>query len=276
LTNSKTGDSGVGMSDPSGLLAALGLTTGGGASFVRGVNAQFSVNGGAMITSSTNTLGADIHGITGLSVNVDSLSAQTLRVQSDGSAMATYVSNFVTKFNEVQDKIAADTQVVVSGTKVSKAVLAGNREVEAWSRRLRSLAFDVIGGLGGSVKRLDDLGIDFNGTTSRLVIKSPDKLTAALAEKPNEVSDFFLKPTTGFVARMYSGLTNLMRDDTTQQNNLGKTNLNLDEQIARLKVKLEQQRETLTNAFIKMLEAQSLAESQNKTLLDAFSNKRDN
>jgi flagellar hook-associated protein 2 len=276
LTNSKTGDSGVGMSDPSGLLAALGLTTGGGASFVRGVNAQFSVNGGATITSSTNTLGADIHGITGLSVNVDSLSAQTLRVQSDGSAMATYVSNFVTKFNEVQDKIAADTQVVVSGTKVSKAVLAGNREVEAWSRRLRSLAFDVIGGLGGSVKRLDDLGIDFNGTTSRLVIKSPDKLTAALAEKPNEVSDFFLKPTTGFVARMYSGLTNLMRDDTTQQNNLGKTNLNLDEQIARLKVKLEQQRETLTNAFIKMLEAQSLAESQNKTLLDAFSNKRDN
>jgi flagellar hook-associated protein 2 len=276
LTNSKTGDSGVGMSDPSGLLAALGLTTGGGASFVRGVNAQFSVNGGATITSSTNTLGADIHGITGLSVNVDSLSAQTLRVQSDGAAMATYVSNFVTKFNEVQDKIAADTQVVVSGTKVSKAVLAGNREVEAWSRRLRSLAFDVIGGLGGSVKRLDDLGIDFNGTTSRLVIKSPDKLTAALAEKPNEVSDFFLKPTTGFVARMYSGLTNLMRDDTTQQNNLGKTNLNLDEQIARLKVKLEQQRETLTNAFIKMLEAQSLAESQNKTLLDAFSNKRDN
>ena len=276
LTNSRTGDSGVGMSDPSGLLAALGLTTGGGASFVRGVNAQFSVNGGATITSSANTLGADIHGITGLSVNVDSLSAQTLRVQSDGAAMATYVSNFVTKFNEVQDKIAADTQVVVSGTKVSKAVLAGNREVEAWSRRLRSLAFDVIGGLGGSVKRLDDLGIDFNGTTSRLVIKSPDKLTAALAEKPNEVSDFFLKPTTGFVARMYSGLTNLMRDDTTQQNNLGKTNLNLDEQIARLKVKLEQQRETLTNAFIKMLEAQSLAESQNKTLLDAFSNKRDN
>jgi flagellar capping protein FliD len=57
---------------------------------------------------------------------------------------------------------------------------------------------------------------------------------------------------------------------------LSKTNLDLDDQIARLKAKLEQQRETLTNAFIKMLEAQSLAESQNKTLLDAFSSKRDN
>ena len=276
LTNSTTGDSGVGMSDPSGMLAALGLTTGGGGSFVRGVNAQFSINGGATINSSSNTLGVELHGITGLNVSVDSLSTQTLRVQSDGAAMATYVNNFVTKFNEVQNKIAADTQVVVSGTKVSKAVLAGNREVEAWSSRLRSLAFDVIGGLGGSVKRLDDLGIDFNGTTSQLVIKSPDKLTAALAEKPNEVSDFFLKATTGFVARMYTGLTNLMRDDTTQQNSLSKTNLNLDEQIARLKAKLEQQRETLTNAFIKMLEAQSLAESQNKTLLDAFSNKNNN
>jgi flagellar hook-associated protein 2 len=186
------------------------------------------------------------------------------------------VSDFVTKFNEVQDRIAADTEVVVSGTQVSRAVLAGNREVEAWSSRLRSLAFDVVGGLGGSVKRLDDLGIDFNGTTSRLVIKSPDKLTAALAEKPNDVSDFFMNATTGFVARMFSGLTTLMRDDSTQQNNLSKTNLDLDDQIARLKAKLEQQRETLTNAFIKMLEAQSLAESQNKTLLDAFSSKRDN
>jgi flagellar hook-associated protein 2 len=276
LTNTITGDSGIGISDTNGMLAALGLTTGAGGLFTRGSNAQFSVNGGATITHSSNTLGAEAHGITGLSVNVDSLSSQTLRVQSDTATMATYVSDFVTKFNEVQDRIAADTEVVVSGTQVSRAVLAGNREVEAWSSRLRSLAFDVVGGLGGSVKRLDDLGIDFNGTTSRLVIKSPDKLTAALAEKPNDVSDFFMNATTGFVARMFSGLTTLMRDDSTQQNNLSKTNLDLDDQIARLKAKLEQQRETLTNAFIKMLEAQSLAESQNKTLLDAFSSKRDN
>ncbi len=276
LTNTITGDSGIGISDTNGMLAALGLTTGAGGLFTRGSNAQFSVNGGATITHSSNTLGAEAHGITGLSVNVDSLSSQTLRVQSDTATMANYVSDFVTKFNEVQDRIAADTEVVVSGTQVSRAVLAGNREVEAWSSRLRSLAFDVVGGLGGSVKRLDDLGIDFNGTTSRLVIKSPDKLTAALAEKPNDVSDFFMNATTGFVARMFSGLTTLMRDDSTQQNNLSKTNLDLDDQIARLKAKLEQQRETLTNAFIKMLEAQSLAESQNKTLLDAFSSKRDN
>jgi flagellar hook-associated protein 2 len=276
LTNTITGDSGIGISDTNGMLAALGLTTGAGGLFTRGSNAQFSVNGGATITHSSNTLGAEAHGITGLSVNVDSLSSQTLRVQSDTATMATYVSDFVTKFNEVQDRIAADTEVVVSGTQVSRAVLAGNREVEAWSSRLRSLAFDVVGGLVGSVKRLDDLGIDFNGTTSRLVIKSPDKLTAALAEKPNDVSDFFMNATTGFVARMFSGLTTLMRDDSTQQNNLSKTNLDLDDQIARLKAKLEQQRETLTNAFIKMLEAQSLAESQNKTLLDAFSSKRDN
>ncbi len=275
LTNSTTGDSGMGISDPSGFLAALGLTTGAGGAFARGVNAQFSVNGGATISSASNTLSSSFHGITGLSVSVDSLSSQTLSVQSDGASMATYIQDFVTKFNTVQEMIATDTEVVVSGTNVSKAVLAGNREVEAWSSRLRAMAFDVIGGLSGSVKRLDDLGIDFNGTTSQLVIKSPDKLTAALAEKPDDVSEFFLTSTTGFVAKLYSGLTTLMRDDTTQQNNLSKANLELDDQITRLQAKLEQQRETLTSAFIKMLEAQSLAETQNQTLLDAFSNNSD-
>lgn len=273
LTNTTTGDTGMSITDTSGLLGALGLTTGSGAAFARGNNAQFTINGGATITSMSNTLSADAHGITGLSVTVDTQSTQTLQVASDSSTMADYVQDFVTKFNNVQQLIEENTKISVSGTTVSGAVLAGNREVEGWAKKLRSLAFDQIGGLTGSVKRLDHLGIDFNSTTGLLTIKEPDKLANALTEDPTSVSEFFLTANTGLVAKMYSGLTALMKDDSNQQNNLGKANLSIDDQITRLQAKLATQRETLTQAFIKMLEAQSAAESQKKTLTDAFATK---
>jgi len=276
LTNSTTGDVGVGLADPSGFLAALGLTAGAGATFARGQNASFTVNGGPALSSASNALSADVLGITGLSVTVNSETAQTLTVQSDATTMSTYVQDFVTKFNTAQDLIAESTKVTVSGTAVSGSVLANNREVQAWSSRLRALAFNAIGGLSGSIKRLDDLGIDFNGTTSRLVIKNPDKLATALTEKPQDVTAFFLTANTGFVAKLFTGLTSLMGEDGIQRNNLSKANLGIDEQITKLRAKVAAQREQLTTAFIKMLEAQSAAESQNKTLTNAFFNKSNN
>ncbi|MBC7368207.1 MAG: flagellar filament capping protein FliD [Undibacterium sp.] len=276
LANTTTGDTGMSINDTSGLLAALGLTSGSGGAFSRGDNARFTINGGAAITSMSNTLAAAAHGIAGLSVTVDTQSAQTLQVASDSSSMATYVQGFVTKFNAVQNLIEQNTRVTVSGTTVSGAVLAGNREVEGWSKRLRSLAFDQIGGLTGSVKRLDHLGIDFNSTTGQLTIKEADKLATALADRPSDVSEFFLSANTGLVAKIYTGLTTLMKDDTTQQNNLGKANLSIDDQITRLQAKLAAQRETLTRSFIKMLDAQSTAATQQKTLTNAFDQKNNN
>lgn len=276
LTNNATGDTGMGITDNSGLLAAMGLTTGAGGAFNHGVNAQFTINGGATVTSSSNTLAAASHGITGLSVTVDTLGTQSLQVSSDATTMSTYVQDLVTKFNEVQNLIDDNTVVSVEGTTVSTAVLSGNREVEAWAAKLRSLAFDQIGGLTGSINRLDHLGIDFNSTTGFLTIKDSDKLANALADTPEDVSEFFLKANTGFVAKMYSGLTTLMKNDTNQQNSLGKANLSIDEQIARLQTKIAAQKEQLTLAFIKMLDAQSAAESQQKTLENAFSTKSKN
>jgi flagellar hook-associated protein 2 len=276
LTNTTTGDTGMSITDTSGLLGALGLTTGSGAAFARGNNAQFTINGGATITSMSNTLSASAHGIAGLSVTVDTQSSQTLQVASDSSSMATYVQNFVTKFNAVQNLIEDNTKVTVSGTTVSGSVLSGNREVEGWAKTLRSLAFDQIGGLTGKVKRLDDLGIDFNSTNGLLTIKEPDKLAASLASSPESAGEFFLTANTGFVAKMYTGLTSLTKEDSTQQSNLGKANLSIDVQIANLQTKLAAQREALTQSFLKMLDAQSAAESQKKTLSYAFDSKSGN
>jgi flagellar hook-associated protein 2 len=276
LTNNSTGDTGMSMTDTSGLLAKLGLTTASGGVFTRGVNAAFTIDGGATIASASNTLTEDEHGITGLSVTVNTATTQTLQVASDSATMAASIEDFVTKFNDVRDLIEEHTKVTVSGATVSRAVLAGNREVEEWASRLRSLAFDDVGGLTGSISRLDHLGIDFNSTTGHLTIKNTDKLATALANVPNDVEEFFLTANTGLVATMYTGLTALLAADTTQQSALGKANLGITEQIATLQLRLTAQREKLTQSFVRMLDAQSTASSQNKTLMNAFDSKSGN
>jgi len=276
LTNATTGDSGMTMTDSSGLLAALGLTTGSGGGFTHGLDAQFTVNGGSMLTSSSNTLGAAAHGIAGLTVVVNTATEQTLQVSSDSKAMGDYIADFMTKFNQVQDLIDEHTKITVTGAAVTTAVLAGNREVEAWARELRSLAFDQVSGLTGDVTRLDDLGIDFSSTTNHLTIKDADKLARVLGDSADDVQDFFLTANTGLVAKMYTRLTSVISADSSQQSNLGKGNISIDEQVARLQTRLAAQREQLTTAFMKMLDAQSAAQSQNKTLTNAFSPKSSN
>lgn len=271
LTNKSTGDTGIGLSETgTGFLAAAGLTTGAGGTFSHGKNALFTVNGGATLVSASNTLEASVHGITGLSVTVDSVETQTVTVASDTGSMQTSIQTMLDKFNALQDLIDADTKVTVTGGNVSAGVLSNNREADAWATKLRSLAFESVTGVTGSVQRLDDLGIDFDSTSGHLKIKTPDKLTTALASHPSDVQSFFLTATTGFVPKVYDYLTNVISSDTSQQTNLTKANTDLDTQIAAIQKRLDDERTNLTNSFIAMLDAQSKAQSQTTYLTNQF------
>lgn len=271
LTNNATGDLGLGVTDDAnGLLAALGLTAGAGASLARGRNALFSVNGGDTFTSTSNTLSESVHGIGGLSVTVNSATEQTLQVESDAATMQKYVSDFVDAFNAVQGFIAESTKIAISGTDVTTSVLSGNREVEGWNSRLRALAFDAVSGLAGTVDRLNDLGIDFDGTSDQLRIFDSEALTSALTERPQDVSEFFLAPTTGFVSRLYTALSTIKSANRSQQSRMAAETDDLNEQLERLQARLDNERELLTSAFLRMQDAQSAASSQAKTLENAF------
>lgn len=271
LTNKTTGDVGVTVSESTGgLLDALGLSAAAGGALSHGQNAQFRVNGGALLSSSTNTLEASAHGITGLSVTVNSASTQTLQIESDSAAMSTAISTFIEKFNAVQDYIDTSTKVTVTGGSVSTSLLSDNREIQEWARSLQRMAFAAVTGLTGSVTRLDSLGIDFNSTSGKLVVKNSGKLATALSDHPEDVGTFFLQANTGFVSRMYGYMTNVVAASRSQQGNLGKANTDLDAQIATLQSRLESQREMLTNSFIRMLDAQSAAQSQTSYLTNAF------
>lgn len=268
LVNNTTGDIGLSVSESSGgLLGALGLVS--GATAERGRDARFRVNDGVTLTSPTNTLTETAHGVSGLSVTVNSEATQTFTIAADTAGMRTKVSAFITAYNAVQSFIDEKTRVTSTDGKVTAAVLSANREVQQWARELRGLAFGPLG-VSGSVKRLDDLGIGFSGTSDNLAINDDAKFTAALSDKPGDLEAFFQTSSTGFSAKFTTLLDRLGTDTTGQVTRLGKANSDLDRQIGDLERRLTQQRELLTSSFIKMEEAQAMIQQQGNAITNAF------
>lgn len=277
LTNKSTGDIGIGADEVSGgLLAALGLDT--GATLQHGKNSLFTVNGGATQTSFSNTLnGADL-GLTGLSVTVNTTTAQTVSVRPDTSSMKQVIQSFVDAYNAVQDYIDTETKTSIGADgKVTTATLADNREVQLWGDRLRSMVFGAVSGLSGAVTNLDNLGIGFTGTDSKLSIIDSTKLDSVLSNNASDVSAFFATSTTGFSAKLNTYLTHILDKSSgelaTQADTLNKRNTSIDAQIKTLQTRLDNERDQLTKAFLAMQDAQSNAQSQQKTLENMFNSK---
>ena len=271
LVNKSTGDMGIGVSDTTGgLLAALGLTSAAGGTLLHGKNALFTINDGATLSSTSNTLDSSVHGIAGLSVTVNSATTQTLQVQSDTTTMQSAIQDFMDKFNATQDLIETDTKTTVTGSTVATSILSDNREVQDWARQLQSLAFETVSGLTGTVTHLDNLGIDFDSITGHLMIKDSAKLATALGDHPDDVHSFFLQPSGGFVSKIYGYLTTIKASDLSQQSKLTKNNTDIDTQIATLQARLDSERTNLTDSFMAMLDAQSNAQSQNTYLNDTY------
>jgi len=270
LANSVTGDLGITVSEATGgILGALGLT--GGYTTVAGKNAAFSVDGGPTLISASNTLDATAHGISGLNVTVDSVSTQTITVAADTAKMRSKIEGFISAYNAVGTFLDEKTKITSADGKVTPSVLTDNRDVQAWGRDLRNLAFQAVAGLTGTIKRIDDLGLDLD-RNGQLSIKNSDKLDAALADHAGDVEAFFTSATTGFAAKFDTLLGNQAKLGTDAQARLTKTNSDIDRQIADLERRMTQQRELLTNSFIAMETAQSRIQQQSTALTNAFSN----
>lgn len=266
LANTSTGDLGISLADDTGgLLNALGLAS--GTTFTRGKNAEFTINGGDTLSSQSNTLTSSAHGVSGLSVTVDSESTQTITVAADTGAMRGKLEAFIDKFNDVQSFLESVTKVTTdSKGKVTAAVLSGNREIQDWAHSLRSLAFGTVSGLTGSIKRLADFGIDFKSGTNELEIKDGDALDRALANHTTEIETFFNTSTTGFAAKLDAFVDKITDLNKDQEKSLNKANDSLDDQIDAIERRLAQQRELMENAFRMMEAAQSKIKQQQSAI----------
>lgn len=273
LTNQATGDLGLTVNEAAGgLLGALGLAT--GATLVRGRNAEFTLDGGATLTSTSNTLDASAHGVAGLSLTVAAEGAQSLTVAADTGVMRDKIDAFITAFNGVQTFLESTTRITTdSKGKVTAGTLASNREIQSWGSRLRSLAFAAVPGLGGTISRLESLGIDFKSGTNELEVKDGSRLSAALAERPDDVEDFFATATTGLADLIGDYAEKADGLNRGQQDRLNRANTGIDGQIAAIERRLTQQRERMEAAFIAMETAQSRLQSQSAALTNALASK---
>ncbi|MDX2186042.1 MAG: flagellar filament capping protein FliD [Opitutaceae bacterium] len=278
LTNKVTGDIGVSVTDSAGgFLDAIGLRT--GTTLSAGKNAQYTLNGGATLVSQTNTFDSSSHGVTGLSVTVNTETEQTITVAGDTDKMKSAINDFITKFNAVEAYIEQQTKITIGADKkVSSALLASNREIQSWASNLRSMAFGSISGLSGTISKLGDLGINFTSTESTLSITDSAKLDAALRDKPSDVTEFFTKATTGFVAKFDSFAKTILGTSGTgaggllgnQTDTLTKQNTSIDQQIAALQRSLDAQKAQMTTAFIEMENAQAKIKQMQQQLSQAL------
>ena len=267
LQNTSTGDLGFSLADTTGtFLSSLGLTS--GATLTSGLNAQFSVNGGPTQTSMSNTLTADTHGITGLSLTTTSLGTQTVSVAADTTSVRTKIDAFINSFNSVQSFIDTQSKVTSTNGKVTTSTLSDNREIQSWGPSLRKNIFAAVPGLSSTMSQLSHIGIDFSGTSSLLSIKEPAKLDAALKERPTEVSAMFRQSSTGILSRLNTLLDSFNGGTlgtggilAKQKTGLTTSNTSLTTQIADIDRRLVQRRSVLEASFIAMERAQSLIKS---------------
>ena len=258
LQNNSTGDVGFSVVESSGgLMGALGLTT--GSSLSRGLNAQYTVNGGPSITSTSNTLSADSHGIPGLAVTATTTGTQSVTVAADTGSVRTKIDDFINSFNSVESMIDSQTQVTSTNGKVTTSTLSDNREIQDWGTALRKAVFTAVPGLSSTLSQLSHIGIDFTGTGSMLSVKDSSKLDIALQQRPADVSSLFRQSSTGLFARLNTllnsytggslGTGGLLAQQTTSLTN---SNTALTAQIADIDRRLVDRRATMTDGFIAM------------------------
>jgi len=244
---------------------------------VAGNDAIFSVNGSGTLVSSSNTLTDAVHGITGLTVDVGTTGTYTIRVGEDTKSAKSAIEEFIAKFNAVQSYIANQTQSTTSQDgKVTTSTLTGDLDLSNVARTLRNYAFATSNTGSSTIKRLADIGIDFNGSSNTLVIKDPAKLEAALKNNPDEVNRLFNDPTDSLVNRInnyidrITGATGLINVKTES---LNRSNRDIDSQIARLNIQIAAEEARLNAAFQAMEEMQSRIQNQLAQLAAAFGNK---
>jgi flagellar hook-associated protein 2 len=223
LTASQTGARTMTLEETQGnFLAATGVLN---ATQTLGQNAVFNidaVNGGADLTSATNSVSGYLPGVN-LTFKSASETPVTVTVTQDAQATTKTVKDFVTQFNNVLQKIEDLTKYDAQTKKSS--TLTGDTGLQDIQRQLRLLASSAALGATGTYRTLASIGISFGsvgsaaGTTNRLIVDDA-KLAKALSDSPQAVESVlagFAATTgapTGPNVSSVSGTPQIHRDGT--------------------------------------------------------------
>ncbi len=265
LINKETGSLGLSVSETvGGFLEAVGLNS--TSTLNLGDNSEYTVNGGGTLISNSNVLDVTSHGIEGLKVTAEATGTETVEVSTENTDARAKIEEFIEKFNAVESFIADKTKITVENDEdVTTSVLTKNREVRNLASSLRSLAFATVSGLSGTVKRLQDIGIDFKTSSDELEIVDGTALDDALAENPDAVAALFTDATEGLSKTFddfienFSGVGGTLE---TQTDNINSQSKKIDDQIEVLERRIETDRQSLIDSFVRMEEAQARLQQQ--------------
>jgi len=272
LSNKGTGDIGMALEDVSGnFLAATGLS---GGALARGKNLQYTVDGGGLLTSQSNTISEASSGIAGLAVTALGLGTSVVTVSADTTTTKTAITDFIAEYNKIQSIIDSQTASTTDAQgKVTAGILASDNNAEDIASSLRHMVTGQVAGLSGALKQLEDLGIASNGTDNSIKLTDETKLDAALANNLVTVKSIFTDPTNGLTTKLAAFLQKTIGDSGTlvaRQSTLTKRSGDIDTQVADLERVVQTDSDRMTAAFIAMETAQSTIKQQLAYLTKQF------
>ena len=273
LTNKVTGNLGVALEDVTGnFLAAAGLTS--GATFTAGNDALYTINGGSVLNSHSNTLTEETTGIEGLSIALLKTGTSTISLASDSSAIKGAIKSFIEDYNRAQSTIDSLTSSSTDSVgKVTRSTLAGDSDANEIASKLRAISFNQATGLTGTLNSLAKIGIDTTGTTDQLTLEDEAALDNAIANHLSELKTLFNDPDKGIATKLKAYLEKTIGDDGTliaRQDALTKQSSEIDLQVTDLEKRVQANRLRLIDGFVQMETAQQSINQQLKFLQQRF------
>jgi len=253
VTSKTTGDQGITLEDVTGnFLAASGVS---GGALEHGKNCLYSIDNGGQLTSATNTISSDSSGIDGLTINALDLGTTQFTVSSDTSKIKKAITDFISEYNSLQKLIDKNTASSTDATgKVTAGLLAQDSDSSSIASTLRTTAVSRLANTF-SIRSLDDLGIKTNGNDDTIALDDEDKLNAALADNLSAVTNLFTNATTGLAVKFAAYIDKTTGDEGTlpaHQKSLTDQISDIDSQILQMERLIQQQKDDMTERFVKM------------------------
>ncbi len=251
------------LTDTAGSPSDLGVTT-------LGQNARYSINGGAVQSSTSNTVTRAIGGVT---VNLTGTlnTTATVSIGQDTTAAVANVKTFVTAYNEALKWVQDNTKIDAATR--TRGPFAGDAMVEGIMNRLRAAVNTAASSLTTAYKSLPSIGLSSGavgsavGSTTSLVLDET-KFTEALTANPDAVQSLFgvssgpLDSLKLYLmnATAFSGMLNSSQTSADTQLR------DLDRRIADMQMRLDDKQASLQRKYSNLESTMSKLQAQSSSL----------
>ncbi len=218
---------------------------------------------GIMITSSQNVITDVVDGLT-LTLSSVSEDPVTVTVEQDVSTLIDSLSGLVEDYNSLVARI--DELSSYDAQTETKGVLFADSALRTLESRMFNALTGAVPGAVGSIKRLSEVGIQFEGGELTF---DEDKFRTAYENDPTEVTKFFTTAEVGVSLQIQAelegitetgGLLDRRESALTSQREL------LETRVEQLNVLLTAKRARMLSQFIAMEQALAALESQQSAL----------